>query len=184
MVDPDTLLIRRIAEGDGQAAAALMRLRLPRILAVASRMLGDRSLAEDIAQEVFLRVWTQAAHWQPGQAKFETWMVRVTMNLCLDRLRRRHEVTVDVFPDIAEYRANAESLHMERATQTRVRAAIADLPERQRAALLLSHFEDMSNPDIADVLEVSVEAIESLLARARRGLKTQLLAERHELLRS
>lgn len=182
MVDPDTNLVRRIAEGDQQAAAELMRLRLPRVMRVASRMLDDRSLAEDVAQDVFLKVWTHAGKWRPGAARFETWMVRVTMNLCLDRLRRRREVTVEHMPEFGDEGSDAAQRHDAMSARSRVRQAIAALPERQRAALLLAHFEEQSNPEIATILEVSVEAVESLLARARRSLKAELLAEREELL--
>jgi RNA polymerase sigma-70 factor (ECF subfamily) len=180
--DPDEELVRQIAQGDQRAAAALMRLRLPRILALAQRMLGDRAAAEDVAQEVFLRVWRDAHRWKPGAAKFETWMCRVATNLCLDRLRRRREVDLEAAPEPTSLAQEGADMTQQRQMQARVRAAIGTLPERQRAALLLAHFEEMSNPDIAAILDISVEAVESLLARARRALRTELVGARHDLL--
>jgi RNA polymerase sigma-70 factor (ECF subfamily) len=91
VTDPDADLVRNIAAGDARAAEALVRRHLPRMVGLARRMLGDASEAEDVAQDVFLRVWREAPRWRPGAAKFETWMHRVALNLCYDRLRRRRE---------------------------------------------------------------------------------------------
>ena len=93
MIDPDTELVRNAGAGDQRAAEALVRRHLPKMVGVARRMLNDGAEAEDVAQEVFLRVWREAPRWKPGQAKFETWMHRVALNLCYDRLRRRREKT-------------------------------------------------------------------------------------------
>jgi RNA polymerase sigma factor (sigma-70 family) len=130
--------------------------------------------AEDVAQEAMLRVWKQAPGWQPGQARFDTWLHRVATNLCYDRLRKKREVLTDVLPE----RADAQPLADQRMTQTedarRVRTAIEALPDRQRQAIVLCHFQELSNIEAAGIMDVSVEALESLLARGRRGLKAAL----------
>jgi RNA polymerase sigma-70 factor, ECF subfamily len=183
MHDPDAALVRDAGAGDVRAAEALVRKHAARTTRLARRMLGDAAEAEDVAQDVFLRVWREAPRWRPGAAKFETWMHRVTLNLCYDRLRRRRE-TPD--PDAGLYVASADpsasDAWLARQRAARVRAAMADLPERQRAALVLCHFEEVSNIEAASALEISVEALESLLARGRRGLKAALQDVAHDLL--
>src|SRR3982751_1948529 len=92
--DPDGDLVRRVGEGDALAIEALVARKLPRMTALAYRLLGDRGEAEDVVQEVFVRVWRGAATWQPGAARFDTWMHRVALNLCTDRLRKRRETAL------------------------------------------------------------------------------------------
>lgn len=175
MIDPDAELVRSAGAGDARAAEALVRRHLPRMTAVARRMLNDAAEAEDVAQEVFLRVWREAPRWKPGAAKFETWMHRVALNLCYDRLRRRRE-----HPDaeaglyVADGAPLASEEWLARQRAAKVQNALATLPERQRAAIALVHFQEMSNIAAAEMLEVSVEALESLLARGRRALKAAL----------
>jgi RNA polymerase sigma-70 factor (ECF subfamily) len=172
--DPDAPLIERIARGDGLAVRLLVARKLPRTLALAARLLGDRSEAEDVAQEAFLRVWKHAGRWQPGPAKFDSWLHLVTINLCRDRLRRRREVPTDQPPDQADPAPGADGLLIERQRHRSVAAAVAALPERQREAIVLVHYQDMSNIEAAAILDVSVEALESLLARGRRTLRQAL----------
>ena len=175
MFDPDAEFVRKAGAGDARAAEALVRRHLPRMVGLARRMLSDAAEAEDVAQEVFLRVWREAPRWKPGAAKFETWMHRVALNLCYDRLRRRREKPD---PDAGLYVADPAPLASEawlaQQRATKVNAALAQLPERQRAAIALVHFQELSNIAAAEMLEVSVEALESLLARGRRALKAAL----------
>ena len=175
MIDPDADLVRNAGAGDARAAETLVRRHLPRMLGLARRMLNDAAEAEDVAQEVFLRVWREAPKWQPGAAKFETWMHRVALNLCYDRLRRRRE-TPD--PDAGLYVADTAPLASEawlaQQRTAKVHAALAQLPERQRDAINLVHFQERTNIAAAETLEISVEALESLLARGRRALKAAL----------
>lgn len=182
MRDPDEDLVRRVGAGDKRAAAELVRRHLPRMVGLARRMLGDPSEAEDVGQEVFLRVWKHASAWKPGQAKFETWMHRVAMNLCLDRLRRSGRNAGEVPAELADARASTTRALDDRQRRDRVREALMELPERQRAALVLCYYQDKTNIEASEILGVSVEALESLLSRARRTLKSALSAERADLL--
>lgn len=172
--DPDTTLIERVGRGEPAATRMLVAAKLPRVLSLATRMLRDTGEAEDVAQEAFVRVWRNAGAWQPGRARFDTWLHTVVLNLCRDRLRRRREVTSDAVPDTADPTPDAEAGLIEAERSSAVASAIAALPERQREAILLVHYQDMFGADAASVLNISVEALESLLARGRRSLRARL----------
>ena len=150
--------------------------KLPRLLALASRILGDADEARDVAQESFLRIWRQAANWRAGEARFDTWLHRVALNLCRDRLRRRKErpLNEDEALQLADTAPSPDE-HLEAADRSaRMAAALAALPERQREAIVLQYYQELSNIDAAALMEISVEALESLLSRARRQLRNQL----------
>ena len=181
-VDPDQDLIARVAKGDPAAVRAMVARKLPRLLGVATRMLGDRGEAEDVAQEAFLRLWRQAGRWRPGAALFDTWLHRVTLNLCYDRLRRRREITSDAVPEQADPAATADQAMIDQARDARLAAAIQSLPERQRAALVLQYYEGLSNIEAAAAMEIGVDALESLLSRARRTLRDRLRGRRQWLM--
>ncbi|MDX5367023.1 MAG: RNA polymerase sigma factor [Alphaproteobacteria bacterium] len=182
---PDDELVAAVAQGDGQACAVLMERHLGRIVALARRMMGNQADAEEIAQEVFLRVWTNAGKWEPGRAQFGTWLHRVAANLCLDRLRRqRSTVDIDDLPDLVSAEPGPDRRLEADELAARVEAALQELPERQRAAIALSHYQGLSNTETAEILDVSVEAVESLLSRGRRQLRSLLATEKDELLRS
>ncbi len=180
--DPDAALLARFAAGDQAAARALADRLLPLALRQAWRLLGDEAEAEDVAQEAMLRLWRQAPDWRSGEARVSTWLYRVTRNLCIDRLRKRRPGPA--LDEVAEPQDPAPSVLDRLASDERGRAlaaAIGALPERQRRALLLRHFDALGNPEIAERLDCSVEAVESLLARARRQLtKTMTDLERSE----
>ena len=172
--DPDEALLARVGEGDPAAVRALVARKLPRLLALAGRMLGDPAEAEDVAQETFVRAWKQARDWRPGVAKFDTWLHRVALNLCYDRLRRRREIATDTPPDRPDDGPAPDRGLLAMETGARVEAALAKLPERQREAIVLCHYQELGNIEAAGLMNVSVEALESLLSRGRRALRTAL----------
>jgi RNA polymerase sigma-70 factor (ECF subfamily) len=172
--DPDEELVGRVGRGEPAAVQAFVARKLPRITALATRMLGDAAEAEDVAQEVFLRSWREAAKWRPGKARFDTWMHRVALNLCYDRLRRRRETPTDEPPEQVDPSPSAERGLQALETGRAVNAALQGLPERQREAIVLCHYQELGNIEAARVMGVSVEALESLLSRARRALRVAL----------
>ena len=172
--DPDAELVARVGRGDRAAAQTLMARHLPKMLALARRMLPGQVEAEDAVQDAFLKLWTHAARWQPGQAKFETWLYRVTLNQCYDRLRRKPTVELDKAENVVDPAPSPECALQNAALTLQIEAALADLPERQRAAVLLCHYQACGNIEAAEILGISVESLESLLARGRRALRTTL----------
>lgn len=178
--DPDGELVRRAAEGDGRAWQALVDRHLGLVHALATRLLGSRAEAEDVAQETFLRAWRHIDRWRPGQARWGTWLCRVALNLCRDRLRRPRPLALD--EELADSHPSPVAGLQAEAVAVQVRAALDRLPERQREALVLCYYEQMSNIEAAQVMEVSVEALESLLSRARRGLRRDLAGQASDLL--
>jgi len=143
-------------------------------------------IAEDIAQETFLKAWNQAERWEPGRAKFSTWLHRVAKNACLDRLRKKTEVYSDTIPEMMDDAPNAAQIMMtietEQTQKDHVNMALQKLPERQLAAITLCHYENKSQSEAAEILEIGVRAYESLLARARRNLRDELSAYKPELI--
>jgi RNA polymerase sigma-70 factor (ECF subfamily) len=182
VVDPDGELVVRIAAGDHTAARALMGRHLPRILNLSRRMLGNQAEAEDVAQEVFLRVWTHAARWKPGAAKFETWLHRVAINLCYDQLRKKRPTHLDAIAEPVDPAPGPAASLFQSQVSAAVEAALEELPERQREAIVLCHHQGLTNIDAAEVMGVSVEALESLLSRGRRTLKERLKELRADVL--
>ena len=174
--EDDAALLTRYARGDAAAARALTVRLVPRAQAQAFRLLGDATEAEDVVQEAMLRLWRIAPEWRSGEAQVSTWLYRVVSNLCTDRLRKRPRTGI-ALDDVAEPEdpaPGAEARLQENARHAALRDAMATLPERQRLALTLRHFEGASNPEIAEALGVSVEAVESLTARAKRALAAAL----------
>jgi RNA polymerase sigma-70 factor (ECF subfamily) len=175
--DPDAALLARVGAQDPAAVREIVASKLPRILALASRMLGDRAEAEDVAQETFVRIWKHAARWRTGQARFDTWMHRVVLNLCYDRLRGQGPgPTLEADGDEAADPAPRPDEHLaERTRSDRVGLALKRLPVRQREALVLHYYQELSNADTASLMGITVEALESLLARARRTMRATLM---------
>lgn len=177
----DEALLILYANGDPAAARALTLRLTPRVLAYGARMLGDRAEAEDVAQEAMLRLWRIAAEWRQGEAKVATWLYRVAANLCTDRLRRRRGVALDDAPEPEDGAPSALAGMIEGDRMRALDGALAQLPERQRQAVVLRHIEGMTNPDIAEIMEIGVEAVESLTARGKRALAALLSGQRAAL---
>jgi RNA polymerase sigma factor (sigma-70 family) len=182
---PDEALLVLYANGDTFAARELTERHLPRVLGFAARMLGgDRAEAEEVAQEAMLRLWRIAPEWRSGEAKVSTWLYRVVTNLCTDRLRgkkRRRAVGLEDAPDVADGGRSVESVLVENDRMAALNAALETLPDRQRQAVVLRHIEGLSNPEIAEVMDIGVEAVESLTARGKRALATAMAGRRAEL---
>ena len=178
----ETGLLARVAAGESEAFRGLVDRHLPTVLAIARRMLRDDAEAEDVAQETMLRLWRNAAGLELGPNGVRPWLRRVASNLCIDRVRARRNTTV--VEEVPEESAPPTQLrHLaERELGARVDAALQALPERQRLAITLFHYEGMSQIEVGDVLGISDEAVESLLARARRALKVALKEEWRGLL--
>ncbi|MDR3496736.1 MAG: RNA polymerase sigma factor [Ancalomicrobiaceae bacterium] len=175
-LDPDEDLLRGVASGDPGAIRGIITAKLPRLLAVATRMLGDPFEAEDVAQEAFVRIWRHAGRWNWQGARFDTWIHRVTMNLCYDRLRRRRQMPVGVPPDLADDGPMPDAaLIPDDRTEQDVRLALRTIAPRQREAIVLVYYQGLSNQEAAAVMRISVDALESLLARGRRSMQASLL---------
>ena len=178
---PDDILLQRYADGDPRAADMLTARLLPRVLAHASRVLGNHAEAEDVAQEAMMRLWRVAPDWRRGEAKISTWLYRVVANLCMDRLRRARVVSLDAVAEPVDDRAGAEEHLLSEARAAALQGALMRLSDRQRQAVVLRHIEGLGNPEIAEIMQISTEAVESLTARGKRALSVDLMAQRSEL---
>ena len=176
--DGDDTLIARTAGGDERAFAELIARHGDRIAALARHLLGPAADTDDIVQESFLRLWTQAPAWRPGGAQVSTWLYRVASNLCIDRLRKPAATALDTIAEPADPRPRPDQDHAASRAAMRVEAALQQLPPRQRMALVLCHFEELSNIEASELMGITVEALESLLARGRRTLRHALEDER------
>jgi RNA polymerase sigma-70 factor, ECF subfamily len=178
----DAALVARAATGDQSAFQALVARHLGVMLAVGRRMLRDDAEAEDVAQEAMLRLWRSADRIEVGPYGVRPWLRRVVSNLCIDRVRAgRNTTVVDEVPE--QPQPAIQHISMERREAAlQVDAALKQLPERQRLALTLFHYEGLSQIEIGETMGISDEAVESLLARARRTLKTALTPQWRDLL--
>ncbi|PHS35098.1 MAG: RNA polymerase sigma-70 factor [Robiginitomaculum sp.] len=184
--DPDADILLKLARGQSSALGELMDRHLAAIKSCAWHMVGDEMIAEDIAQEVFIKAWKQAPNWQVGKAKFSTWLYRVTKNLCYDRLRKKTEIYPEILPDMVDDGPLANKMIELKQTSTaqksRVEQAMTQLPERQRMAITLCHYRELPQIEAAEIMEIGVRAYESLLARGRKNLRAQLQRHKQELL--
>jgi RNA polymerase sigma-70 factor (ECF subfamily) len=164
----------RLADGDRSALAELVRRHQRSALELAYRTTGDRTLAEDIAQDAFLRIWKSADRYTLT-AQFSTWLYRIVVNLCLDAFKKRKPATSGL-PDGSDLRAKDPAVLLERGERAlAVRRVVNALPERQRIAVVLQRFSGMSIRDIAEVTGATESAVESLLVRAHAALGRSLV---------
>lgn len=167
----------QVARGDAAAFRLLVDRHTAMVHGLAWRMLGDGVEAEDVVQEAFTRLWVGAARWTPVGGGLGGWLRRVATNLCLDRLRRVRPAGGDAIPERADEAPLADAALDADRERLAVARAIAGLPDRQRAAIVLTYHEGASNAEAADILGVGVKALESLLVRARQSLTRALAAE-------
>lgn len=173
-ISGDAALMSAAARGNEGAWATIVSANLPIVHRTVYRLVRDDQWAEDIAQESFVRLWKLAGSWQP-RGRISTWLCHVARNLAIDLIRRRaREQTEDVSDDLVADGPTPLEIMAARETETDVERAIAALPERQRTAIRLIHFGDCTGAAAAEIMGVSVEALESLLSRARRSLKAAL----------
>ena len=173
----DDDLMARLAAHDAEALRLVVAHHAAPAHRIAWRMLGDASEAEDVVQEALLKLWQQADRWIAGGQGIAPWLSRVTTNLCIDRLRRIRPVTGLELPDKADGSPGAEAQLTAQDIKARTHEALLELPERQRAALILTYFEEYPNGRAAEALGMKVKAFESLLLRARKALRS-ILQER------
>lgn len=173
--DSDDALVERAGRGDRLAAAALVRRHTDRVFAVCFRTLRMREAAEDATQETFLRLWRHADRWEPQGASLSTWLYRVATNVCLDELRKtRRNAPEEAAPERMDRADRPDDTVHAGEKRAAIDAALDSLAPRQRAAIALCHYEELSNIEAAEVMGVSVDALESLLARGRRALRDAL----------
>lgn len=192
--ESEASLVRLTQQGDGDAFQQLLRAHLPRIHQYASRMLDNPTEANDIAQDVFVRFWRKSNSFDPNKAKLTTWLHQIAHNLCMDYFRKHgrmthledhhlsgHRLDENELDDHHEGAGNSLESELQNAQeQRRIKHLINALPERQRSALVLCHYQGHSHKETAIILGVSTDAVESLIARARRSLKQNLLEYSHE----
>ena len=178
IVDEDKDLLDRLADNDEIAFRSLVERHIDRAYAIALRILGNAADAEDVVQDTMLKVWTHRGRWQHGRAKFSTWLYRVVSNRCIDLRRKPRTENVDAVPEVADAQPDASSVIERNEVNNLLEVAMQRLPEQQRLAVILSYHENMSNGEIAEVMDSTVAAVESLLKRGRQQLRE--LLRRHE----
>lgn len=175
--ETDGALMQRVAAGDARALAIISGRHTPMLYAIAWRMLGDAAEAEDVVQEAMVKLWVGAKGWTPVGGGLGGWLRRVATNLCIDRQRRRAYVADCEVPETADDAPAADAMVDEQRRAAGVAAAMQALPDRQRAAIVLTYYEGLSNAEAARILGLGVKALESLLVRARQGLSRSLAAQ-------
>jgi len=178
VTSPDSQLISAIRLNDSHAFALLMQRHLQRVLAVSQRIMGNEADADEVTQETFMRFWNYAPKWETGDpAGVRTWLNRVATNLCIDRLRRQRNVPLDEAGEIEDEKPNAADTIQKQDRREVFRNLLLKLPPRQRAAIVLAYYEDMTITQVAQAMELTQGAADSLLVRGRKNLR-DLLAKR------
>ncbi|NOQ20847.1 MAG: sigma-70 family RNA polymerase sigma factor [Desulfobacterales bacterium] len=186
--DPDVQLMLELKKGDRSAFEALMRKYYPRILNFIYRFFSNRQIAEDLSQDVFMKVYKSALHYRP-QSQFQTWLYTIAKNVCLNELRRKRGLMVsldethksgenELRKEIADPNTDPVKALLQKEKVALIRAAINDLPENQRIAVILKRHENFSYTQIAATLNVTDKAVKSLLSRAKVNLKNKLISIR------
>jgi len=181
----DEELILRIGKGDQKAYGTLVERHLSMNLGFASKILGNTADAEEVMQEAFIRVWKHSNLWDPSRnTKFTTWFYRVVTNLCHDVSRKRKPQTkTEVLEAMASDEVAADNLIAVNQRSQQVKNGLNEIPQRQCTAIILCYFQGLSNREAAEVMEVSLSAIESYLVRGRRNLAEALKEDKDNLLK-
>jgi RNA polymerase sigma-70 factor (ECF subfamily) len=168
------VLLDRIAGNDEAAFRLLVERHIDRAYGLALRILNNRADAEDIVQETLLKIWTHRGRWESGRAKFSTWLFRVVTNRCIDVKRRPRNEDIEQVPEVADDKPSAIAEIERHEVNGLLENAMARLPDQQRIALIFSYNENLNNSEIAEVMQTSVAAVESLLKRGRQRLRELL----------
>ena len=176
--DEDSELLDKLAAGDEAAFRMLVERHIDRAYAIALRIVGNAADAEDVVQDTMLKIWSHRGRWQHGRAKFSTWLYRVISNRCIDLRRKPRNENVETVPEVADGQPGAVEIIERNELNGMLEFAMQRLPEQQRIAVIFSYHENMSNGEIAQVMDTTVAAVESLLKRGRQQLR-QLL-RKHE----
>lgn len=180
----DDALLERIANDDQAAFRLLVERHVDRAFALALRILRNAADADDVVQDCLLKLWTHRKRMEIGRAKFSTWLYRVITNRCIDLTRMPRMNDLEEAPEVADERADVvDELHRTAVT-TLLETALTRLPEQQRIALILSYHENMSNAEVAEVMDTTVAAVESLLKRGRMHLRKLLTKSEDDIRQS
>ena len=169
----DEQLMQRVAQGDEPAFRLLAARYAPRAIGLARRITGNDADAEEVVQEALLRLWVNAPRWRP-LAAFRTWFYRIVLNLCLGRRRRAPFVPWEAAGDPIDPAPGPAAVLEQKQSEQALAAAIGTLPERQRAAIVLTYHEGLGNAEAAAILNTSISSLEALLVRAKRALRQEL----------
>lgn len=183
-MDRDDELLELITQGDEAAFRELVERHVDRAYALALRILRNGADAEDVVQDTLLKIWSHRGSWQSGRAKFSTWLYRVVTNRCLDMRRRPKTEGMDEAPEIVDAQPDALTTLQRHEASDLLAREMERLPDQQRVALILSYYDDLSNAQIAEVMDTTIQAVESLLKRGRQHLRRQLDGPRAEICRS
>ena len=153
----------------------------PMVYGFAFRMLNNAAEAEDVSQEVMIRLWQIAPKWDADRAKVSTWLYRVAHNQCIDRLRKSKRMSGDKVPEVADDSPSADRKLSDNERRVALNAALDQLPDRQKQVIVLRQIEGLPNPEIAAIMDTSVEAVESLTSRAKRALSKLLAPQKSAL---
>jgi len=166
--------MQRVCAGDKSAYGRILDLHLPSVSRYVVRMTGTSNEAEDITQEVFLRLWTHAERYDPQKARLTTWLHNIAHNLCVDHFRKQGKFSYEAGEEEIPGGLEPDTAFRQEVRGQLIKRALMAIPERQRSAVVMCHYQGLTNKEAASTMNISVEALESLLARGRRSLKELL----------
>ena len=177
----DHALLEAYVNGIPGASKVLTDRFMPKIFAQAFHRILNEADADDITQEAMLRLWRIAPNWEQGNAKISTWLYKIVNNLCVDRMRQRKTEHLEAVSEPIDNRQNVTDSILNKSRANALYSALARLPVRQREAVSMRHLEGISNPEIAEKLELSIRAVKSLIARGKRTLSETLQSQKSEI---